>query len=201
MRWGTGLYFQTHKYFTVPFSYNQIRQFAKCRCAWMFEQHWCLTKAFLKAADTGVGNTEVCLWLACYSIWLSNACSNSGKGAGIWSLETTAVYSEKYIVRTAWGEKSSILATHSIPSHSLAPPMPVRFFVLHPVDTGIRHQRVIFICNKILSWENCLCLHLSRTTCNFQRPSLASPYHRLQSASLTAKPTTTGRGQQAFSLM
>lgn len=179
MRWGTGSCFQTHKYFTVPFSYNQIRQCAKSRRAWVFEQCWCLTKALLKTADAGAGNTEVRPWLACYSTWLSNACSNSDKGVGIWPPETAAIYSEKCIVKMSWGEKSSILATPPpVSSSALALPMPFGFFVLHQVDTGIRHRMVVLICSKPLSWESCFYPRWS--TCDFQRPSLASSYPRLQ---------------------
>lgn len=140
-------------------------------------------KSFLKAEDAGVGNTEVRPWLACCSTWLSNASSNSDKGVDIWPPETAAIYSEKYIVKMSWGEKSSVLATPPpVSSSPLALPMPFCFFVLYAIDTGIRHQMVVLICSKTLSWESCF--YLRSSTCDFQRPSLASPYPGLQILSI-----------------
>lgn len=72
-------------------------------------------KSLWKAADTGVGETECASGLLA-TTWLSNACSNSGKGVGISPLETAAVYLKKYIDRLLEGVGvggSSILATDS----------------------------------------------------------------------------------------
>lgn len=141
-------------------------------------------KSFLKAEDAGVGNTEVRPWLACCSTWLSNASSNSDKGVDIWPPETAAIYSEKYIVKMSWGEKSSVLATPPpVSSSPLALPMPFCFFVLYAIDTGIRHQMVVLICSKPLSFTHAWAPAISKG------PALPRPIRGSRSsASLTANP-------------
>lgn len=175
----------------------------------MFRAVLVFNKSLLKAADTGVSKTERASgWLATLP-GFSNACSNSGKGVGISPLETAAVYLKKYIVRVHEGV-GIINLSHRIQFLlSLTPTMTMSlcFSVLHPprLSHGCWKQApkgdFNFQKNSVLRGLPLPTLKHSHLPFPEAQPLLPPIAGSKASASLRANPTTTGRGQQAFSPM